>query len=234
MATFIDLSAKCRKCQKEVKNGENAITCDVCDGWLHARCVGISLDAEFKKLRMLIKKFPELLKTTCDSCDKFIKNFGKISEDVKNLEKKEEANEQRITKQGHDLSEIQSLLCELVDNTRKEMDEIKKCVSTKVIVKNGEKRASISANFNIDELQTAQQWLINHEFDEEGDCIIRRVLTHDGRSKAYINGHACTLSELKSLGKQLISIHGQHEGQQLLQVAAQQILLDAFGKFSVS
>lgn len=97
-------------------------------------------------------------------------------------------------------------------------------------IKNGEQRASISISFAIEELPDAQTWLKQNDFDEQYDCDIRRVLTQDGRSKSYINGNACTLQDLKHLGKHLISIHGQHEGQLLLQTNTQQHLLDAFGK----
>ncbi len=76
----------------------------------------------------------------------------------------------------------------------------------------------------------ALHWLRDHDFPEQDDlCILRRVLTRDGRSRAYINGQSTTLAELKTLGEMLIDIHSQHEHQSLLKTATHQRLLDAFG-----
>lgn len=98
------------------------------------------------------------------------------------------------------------------------------------VIRHGADRADISASFILDDNPEAQAWLDDHDFPREGtDCILRRVLTRDGRSRAYINGQATTLAELKILGEMLIDIHNQHEHQSLLVTATHQRLLDAFG-----
>jgi DNA repair protein RecN (Recombination protein N) len=98
------------------------------------------------------------------------------------------------------------------------------------VIRHGAERADISASFALADNPEALNWLDEHDFPREGtDCILRRVLTRDGRSRAYINGQATTLAELKTLGEMLIDIHSQHEHQSLLLTATHQKLLDAFG-----
>lgn len=97
-------------------------------------------------------------------------------------------------------------------------------------IRGGAERADISATFTLGDNGEALHWLRDHDFPEQDDlCILRRVLTRDGRSRAYINGQSTTLAELKTLGEMLIDIHSQHEHQSLLKTATHQRLLDAFG-----
>ena len=58
-------------------------------------------------------------------------------------------------------------------------------------------------------------WLDDNALDMDGDCLLRRVINADGRSRAFINGNAVPLSQLKSLGELLLDIHGQHFHQSL-------------------
>ena len=98
------------------------------------------------------------------------------------------------------------------------------------VIRSGAERSDISASFTLQDNPEAEHWLREHDFpDADGQCILRRVLTRDGRSRAYINGQATTLAELKDLGEMLIDIHSQHEHQSLLKVATHQGLLDAYG-----
>jgi DNA repair protein RecN (Recombination protein N) len=98
------------------------------------------------------------------------------------------------------------------------------------VIRFGEERADVSASFSLVGQQEAGDWLREHDFLEADDlCILRRVLSRDGRSRAYINGQSTTLAELRTLGEMLIDIHSQHEHQSLLKTATHQRLLDAFG-----
>lgn len=98
------------------------------------------------------------------------------------------------------------------------------------VIRTGADRADISASFSIEKGNAALRWLQDHDFPLDGsECILRRVLTRDGRSRAYINGQSTSLGELKTLGELLIDIHSQHEHQSLLKTATHQLLLDAFG-----
>ncbi|WP_029652301.1 DNA repair protein RecN [Marinobacter daepoensis] len=95
-------------------------------------------------------------------------------------------------------------------------------------VRHGAKRADITASFDISRIPDAQSWLEHHELDDKDDCILRRTISKDGRSKAFINGQPCPLSQLKELGTQLMDIHSQHQHQSLLRKETHRKLLDEF------
>lgn len=97
------------------------------------------------------------------------------------------------------------------------------------IIKHGEERCSITASFFIDKLSTIQQWLIEHELSQDKECILRRTINHDGRSRAFINGQTVPVQLLRELGSLLINIHGQHENQTLIKPDKQRMLLDGYG-----
>lgn len=99
-------------------------------------------------------------------------------------------------------------------------------------VRSGRKKAEIHASFDISAIDYPRQWLQEHELADGDDCILRRIITAEGRSRAYINGHTVTLSQLRTLGDALINIHSQHEHQSLLNTKTHQRLLDAFGGLS--
>lgn len=96
------------------------------------------------------------------------------------------------------------------------------------LIYTGADRSEITVMFDLTKIQDAREWLIQQELDSENECIIRRVIANDGRSKSTINDHPCTLQTLRSLGALLLSIHGQHENQALLHSEYQRELLDAF------
>lgn len=94
-------------------------------------------------------------------------------------------------------------------------------------VRPGAERAEVSALFDISQLQPARQWLLEHELGEE-ECILRRVVSAEGRSRNYINGRPVTLTQLRQLADRLIDIHSQHEHQRLLKNTHHRYLLDEF------
>ena len=95
------------------------------------------------------------------------------------------------------------------------------------IVRNGAEKADISATFIIN--KKVIKWLDNHDYPVEDDnCILRRVITQEGRSRGYINGRSASATELKALANQLIDIHGQYAHQSLMQKDAPRKLLDNY------
>ena len=98
------------------------------------------------------------------------------------------------------------------------------------LVRSGAKRAEFSAEFDIAELGDVRQWLEDQALDQDDACLLRRVIAADGRSRAFINGNAVTMQQLKSIGERLLDIHGQHFHQSLGRKAVQRDLLDHFGK----
>lgn len=96
------------------------------------------------------------------------------------------------------------------------------------VVRPGADKADIVASFDISKLSAAQQWLAEQDLAMGNECIVRRVVSSEGRSRGYINGVQVPAQQLKALGQHLLSIHGQHAHQQLLKQDYQRQLVDAF------
>jgi DNA repair protein RecN (Recombination protein N) len=94
-------------------------------------------------------------------------------------------------------------------------------------VRHGAERAEISVSFDLAALPAVAGWLAEQALDADGECVLRRVIGAEGRSRAWINGAPTTLQMLRELGERLIDIHGQHEHQSLTRPATQRDLLDA-------
>ena len=96
------------------------------------------------------------------------------------------------------------------------------------MIRAGCQRAEITAVFQLNESDEACQWLLDQALDIGGECILRRVLVHEGSSRAFINGSPATLKSLYALGELLVDIHGQHAHQSLLRPEHQRTLLDDY------
>lgn len=96
------------------------------------------------------------------------------------------------------------------------------------VIRHGEERAEISATFDLQGLPAVKDWLVGRELEMDGECILRRIVGADGRSRAFINGQPTPLQSLRELGEQLVDIHGQHAHQSLLKRDVQRQLLDNF------
>jgi DNA repair protein RecN (Recombination protein N) len=99
-------------------------------------------------------------------------------------------------------------------------------------VRNGATRADISATFDTSGISVAQEWLASNDLQQPEtpqECLLRRVIYSDGKSKSYINGLQVTLQQLRTLGEMLIDIHSQHEHQSLLLKETHRRMLDEFG-----
>lgn len=103
------------------------------------------------------------------------------------------------------------------------------------VVRHGAKQADVSAEFDLVDAPDAAQWLATQDLvDDNNNCLLRRILTTEGRSRGYVNGHPAPMHVLKSVGEKLVDIHGQHEHQSLLRGNVQMHLLDAFGAGDVA
>lgn len=100
------------------------------------------------------------------------------------------------------------------------------------MVRAGETRCDIHAHFDISQLPAVQKWLNHHELNSDDECILRRTITADGRSRSYVNGHATPLQLTRQLGHLLINICGQHEQHGLFKRDYQLKLLDNFANTS--
>ena len=99
-------------------------------------------------------------------------------------------------------------------------------------VRAGADRAEISALFSVEHLPLAQAWLERAALLEGHECLIRRTVTSDGRSRAFINGSPATLAQCTELGELLVDIHSQHAHQSLLRRAVQRELVDEFSEIT--
>ncbi len=94
------------------------------------------------------------------------------------------------------------------------------------MVRQGSERAEISASFAIENNPPLLHWLIEEELDDDGQCELRRTINKEGRSRAYINGRAVQLAQLREISIRSIDIHGQHAHQSLIRSETQRELLD--------
>lgn len=97
------------------------------------------------------------------------------------------------------------------------------------MVRHGADKADIHACFDIRANNAAKAWLEERDLDAQDECILRRVINADGRSKAYVNGNPMPIGAVRELGDLLVNIHGQHEHQALLKKDTHRELLDSFG-----
>ena len=96
------------------------------------------------------------------------------------------------------------------------------------MVRRGASRADLCARFSLKDTPAALRWLEENQLDDGRECLLRRVISSDGRSRGFINGTAVPLSQLRDLGQMLIQIHGQHAHQLLLKPEHQKNLLDGY------
>ncbi|MAY10313.1 MAG: DNA repair protein RecN [Alcanivorax sp.] len=94
------------------------------------------------------------------------------------------------------------------------------------VVRPGCEWAEVLATFHLGDNPAARAWLAERELDDGDECLLRRTVRADGRSRAYINGTPTPLTEVRDLGEHLISIHSQHEHQALLRKDTHRALLD--------
>ena len=96
------------------------------------------------------------------------------------------------------------------------------------LIRAGKEAAEIILVVEITKKSHSEKWLRDHDFDTDEECILRRVVRKDGKSKAYINGVPVPLKVLKEFGECVINIYGQHAHQSLMNVATQRALVDQF------
>ena len=97
-------------------------------------------------------------------------------------------------------------------------------------IRPGEARTDITASFDIAKNTRAKVWLAERDLEATGECLLRRTINAEGRSRAYINGTPATLSDCADLGQLLVDIHSQHAHQSLLRRPTQRSLLDTYAE----
>ena len=98
------------------------------------------------------------------------------------------------------------------------------------LIRKGKEKADISAIFNIDNNNQAKLWLKENEYEIEDSLLLRRILSLDGKSKAFINGTPTSISQLKQLTNNLVDIYSQNSHHSLLNVSTQRDILDSYAQ----
>jgi len=97
------------------------------------------------------------------------------------------------------------------------------------LVRHGTGQGTVTAVFSVPANHAARELIRQNGFDDDGDLILRRVQTADGRSRVFVNDQPASVTLLREIGRSLVEIHGQHDERALVDPAAHRDLLDAFG-----
>ncbi len=101
------------------------------------------------------------------------------------------------------------------------------------VIRSGADNAEVSALFDISGFDGVAGILTSQALESaDGELLLRRVISRDGRSRAYMNGSAVAAQTLREVGDFLVEIHGQHAHQSLLKREEQRRVLDQFGDHS--
>lgn len=98
------------------------------------------------------------------------------------------------------------------------------------LVRKGHSQLSVTASFSVPQNHYAHELLTSHDIEVGDELILKRVVTADGKSKAYINGEPVGVGVLKTLGESLLEIHGQFASHHLLNPATHLTVLDSYGR----
>ncbi len=106
--------------------------------------------------------------------------------------------------------------------------------SDRGLVRAGTEKAQCTASFTLPEMHSAWALLDDQdiEYDTSEDLTLRRTVTVDGRSRAFVNDQAVSVKLLSALGRKLLEVHGQHDGRGLLDATTHIELLDQFGGYA--
>jgi DNA repair protein RecN (Recombination protein N) len=97
------------------------------------------------------------------------------------------------------------------------------------LVRHGAARGQVTAVFDVPRNHPARALLADNAIDDDGDIILRRVQTADGRTRVFVNDQPASVGLMRGIGHALVEIHGQHDERALVDPAAHRDLLDAFG-----
>jgi DNA repair protein RecN (Recombination protein N) len=101
------------------------------------------------------------------------------------------------------------------------------------LVRQGASQGQVTAVFDVGADHPARALLGGNAIDHDGDIILRRVQTGDGRTRAFVNDQPVSVAMLRDVGASLVEIHGQHDDRALVDSAIHRRLLDAFGGLDV-
>ncbi|WP_182087151.1 DNA repair protein RecN [Aureimonas sp. ME7] len=97
------------------------------------------------------------------------------------------------------------------------------------LVRHGSKQGEVSAVFDLPAAHPARRVLTDNGYDDDGDLILRRIQSADGRTRVFINDRPSSVALMKEVGATLVEIHGQHDDRALVDPEAHRRLLDEYG-----
>jgi DNA repair protein RecN (Recombination protein N) len=97
------------------------------------------------------------------------------------------------------------------------------------LVRHGAAQGQVTALFDVPGNHAARALLAENAIDDDGDILLRRVQTADGRTRVFVNDQPASVSLMRDVGRLLVELHGQHDERALVDPAAHRELLDAFG-----
>lgn len=97
------------------------------------------------------------------------------------------------------------------------------------LVRHGVSQGQVTAVFDVPANHPARGLLAENAIDDDGDIILRRVQSADGRTRVFVNDQPSSVALMRDVGRALVEIHGQHDDRALVDASAHRTLLDAFG-----
>ncbi|MET3523089.1 DNA repair protein RecN [Mesorhizobium abyssinicae] len=97
------------------------------------------------------------------------------------------------------------------------------------LVRHGATQGQVIAVFDVPRNHPARALLADNAIEDDGDIILRRVQTADGRTRVFVNDQPSSVTLMRDIGHALVEIHGQHDERALVDPGAHRELLDSFG-----
>ncbi|ANT52540.1 DNA repair protein RecN [Mesorhizobium amorphae] len=97
------------------------------------------------------------------------------------------------------------------------------------LVRHGAAQGQVIAVFDVPRNHPARALLAENAIEDDGDIILRRVQTADGRTRVFVNDQPSSVTLMRDIGHALVEIHGQHDERALVDPGAHRDLLDSFG-----
>jgi DNA repair protein RecN (Recombination protein N) len=97
------------------------------------------------------------------------------------------------------------------------------------LVRHGAAQGQVTAAFDVPVNHPVRALLADNGIENDGDIILRRIQTADGRTRVFVNDQPASVTLMRDIGRALVEIHGQHDERALVDPNAHRDLLDAFG-----
>ena len=100
------------------------------------------------------------------------------------------------------------------------------------LVRHGAAQGQVTAVFDVPRSHPARLLMAENAIEDDGDIILRRVQTADGRTRVFVNDQPASVALMRAIGHALVELHGQHDERALVDAGAHRQVLDAFGGHS--